>query len=104
MNNKNKQEIEKIINFFKVKDFKKVIEFIDSLANNKNKFNKEKAKKTILSCNFENLQNLEKNEGFSEALTKKNSKEKIKFFNLGKKNDYRMKIKYQKRSIWIYKN
>ena len=69
--------------------FKKVIEFIDKLANNKNKFDKEKAKKTIVSCNFENLQNLEKNKGFSEALTKKNSKEKIKFFNLGEKNDYR---------------
>ena len=69
--------------------FKKVIEFIDSLANNKNKFDKEKAKKTIVSCSFKNLQNLEKNKGFSEALTKKNSKEKIKFFNLGKENDYR---------------
>ena len=69
--------------------FKKVIEFIDKLANNKNKFDKEKAKKTIVSCNFKNLQNLEKNKGFSEALTKKNSKEKIKFFNLGKDNDYR---------------
>ena len=69
--------------------FKKVIEFIDKLANNKNKFDKEKAKKIIVSCSFENLQNLEKNKGFSEALTKKNSKEKIKFFNLGKENDYR---------------
>ena len=69
--------------------FKKVIEFIDSLANNKNKFDKEKAKKTIVSCSFKNLQNLEKNKGFSEALTKKNSKEKIKFFNLGEDNDYR---------------
>ena len=39
--------------------------------------------------NFKNLQNLEKNKGFSEALTKKNSKEKIKFFNLGEDNDYR---------------
>ena len=69
--------------------FKKVIEFINKLANNKNKFDKEKAKKIIVSCSFENLQNLEKNKGFSEALTKKNSKEKIKFFNLGKENDYR---------------
>ena len=38
---------------------------------------------------FNNLKKLEDEKGFSEAITKKGSEEKIKFFNLGKDNDYR---------------
>ena len=43
----------------------------------------------IENCNFEKLQKLEKEKGFYEAISKKNSSEKIKFFNLGNKNNYR---------------
>ena len=68
---------------------KKIIEFINKITNNTKKFDREKAKKVISNCDFENLQSLEKTNGFFEALTKKNSKEKIRFFNLGKNNDYR---------------
>ena len=53
------------------------------------KFNKEKALKCINNCNFDKLKKLEDEKGFSEAVTKKGSDEKIKFFNLGKDNDYR---------------
>ena len=52
-------------------------------------FKKEKALKCVDNCNFNNLKKLEDEKGFSEAITKKGSDEKIKFFNLGKDNDYR---------------
>ena len=69
--------------------FKLVINFINKLSNSDEKFNKEKALKCISNCNFNNLKKLEDEKGFSEAITKKGSDEKIKFFNLGKDNDYR---------------
>ena len=73
--------------------FKKVIEFINKLTNSRQKFNKEKAKKVIINCDFKKLKDLEKKRGFSEAMTKKNSKEKINFFNLGKENNYKKLLK-----------
>ena len=35
------------------------------------------------------MQDLEKRKGFEEAMTLKGSNQKIKFFNLGKKNNYK---------------
>ena len=55
----------------------------------KRKSNKEKALKCLDNCNFNNLKKLEDEKGFAEAITRKGSDEKIKFFNLGKDNDYR---------------
>ena len=69
--------------------FKRVINFINKLSKSYEKFNKEKALKCVSNCNFNNLKKLEDEKGFSEAITKKGSDEKIKFFNLGKDNDYR---------------
>ena len=69
--------------------FKDIFYFIKKISGIKNMFDKEKAKKVIKTCNFENLQNLEKTKGFDEAIFKRGSKEKIRFFNMGKKNDYR---------------
>ena len=69
--------------------FKQVIKFINKLSKSDEKFNKEKALKCINNCNFDNLKKLEDEKGFAEAITKKGSDEKIKFFNLGKDNDYR---------------
>ena len=69
--------------------FRKIVQFIDELTKNGRKFNKEKAKRVISNCDFKKLQKLEEENGFSEAMTKKNSREKIKFFNLGKQNNYK---------------
>ena len=68
---------------------KQVINFINKLSKSDEKFKNEKALKCIDNCNFNNLKKLEDEKGFSEAITKKGSDEKIKFFNLGKDNDYR---------------
>tara|TARA_B100000073_G_scaffold346367_1_gene357613 strand:- start:1296 stop:2141 length:846 start_codon:yes stop_codon:yes gene_type:complete len=68
--------------------FKNIIQFINKLMNNKQAFNKDKAVNAIKNTSFEKLQNLEKQYGFSEAVTKKGTKEKLKFFNLGKANNY----------------
>ncbi|MDC3035988.1 sulfotransferase domain-containing protein [Candidatus Pelagibacter sp.] len=69
--------------------FKNIFNFIIRISGIKNTFDKEKAKKVIKECQFENLQKLEQIEGFREAVFKKGTKEKIKFFNMGKKNDFR---------------
>ena len=69
--------------------FKKVFEFIKKVSKLKEDFNEKKARMAIENCNFEKLQKLEKEKGFYEAILKKNSSEKIKFFNLGNKNNYR---------------
>ena len=69
--------------------FKKVFEFIKKVSKLKEDFNQKKAEVAIKNCNFEKLQKLEKEKGFYEAISKKNSSEKIKFFNLGNKNNYK---------------
>jgi len=69
--------------------FKKVFEFIKKVSKLKEDFNQKKAEMAIKNCNFEKLQKLEKEKGFYEAISKKNSSEKIKFFNLGNKNNYK---------------
>ena len=68
--------------------FKNIIQFVNKLMNNKQAFNKDKAVNAIKNTSFEKLQNLENQYGFSEAVTKKGTKEKLKFFNLGKANNY----------------
>ena len=70
--------------------FKKVINFVKSVSNLKSSFDREKAKKCIVSCNFDKLKNLEKKQGFKEAIMKKDKSGKINFFNLGKDNDYKV--------------
>ncbi len=69
--------------------FKKVLDFINKLTHSKKKIDKEKAKKSIKNCDFENLKRLEQEKGFAEAITKKGSNEKLKFFNLGINNNYK---------------
>jgi len=44
---------------------------------------------SIISTNFENLSKMEKSEGFEESPTSIDTGKKIKFFNLGKKNDWK---------------
>ena len=68
--------------------FKKVIDFINKVSNLENTFNKEKGKNSVKNTNFNILQKLESNYGLKEALTSIKTKKKIKFFNLGEKNDF----------------
>ena len=63
--------------------------FINKVANLKNKFDKEKAKKCIKNCSFDLLKKEEEKSGFPEALLGQKTQNKIKFFNLGKDNDWK---------------
>ena len=69
--------------------FKKVIDFINKISNFESTFNKEKGKNSVKNTNFNILQKLESNYGFKEAITSNKTKKKIKFFNLGEKNDFK---------------
>ena len=68
---------------------KKVINFIENQINSKNSFNRDKAKKSIQSCDFERLKKLEIIEGFNESPISKKDNSRINFFKLGKENDYK---------------
>ena len=68
---------------------KKVIDFIEKQINSKNSFNRDKAKKSVQSCDFERLKKLEINEGFNESPISKKDNSRINFFKLGKDNDYK---------------
>ena len=68
---------------------KKVIDFIEKQINSKNSFNRDKAKKSVQSCDFERLKKLEIKDGFSESPISKKNNSKINFFKLGTDNDYR---------------
>jgi hypothetical protein len=68
---------------------KKILKFIHKLNNINFEIDETKIKNVIESTSFENMKNLEKNNGFIEARTKKKTAEKIPFFNLGPKNDWK---------------
>lgn len=68
--------------------FKKIINFIEELKDNREKyFDENKFSNSISSTNFVNLKNKELNEGFDESYISKGGK-KINFFNLGFKNKW----------------
>ena len=69
--------------------FKKIIIFINKITNSKTSIDRSKIINSIKNCEFDKLKKLEDKQGFSEAPYKKNSKIPIKFFNLGKKNDWK---------------
>ena len=68
---------------------KKVVTFIKDISKSNKNFDQSKAKETIKSCEFEKLKKMEENTGFHEAVLKKGKSERIKFFNLGKENNYK---------------
>ena len=68
---------------------KKVVTFIKDISKSNKNFDQSKAKETIKSCEFEKLKKMEANSGFHEAVLKKGKLERIKFFNLGKENNYK---------------
>ena len=69
--------------------FLEIIEFIYKITNNYNKIDKNKLKNALNSTTFEKLQHKEKIQGFSEAVSSLTTNEKITFFNLGPKNDWK---------------
>ena len=71
------------------KTFIKILEFIYQLNGSKLKINDEKFKNVLNTTEFEYLQNLEMKDGFDEARKNKKTQEKIPFFNLGPKRDWR---------------
>ena len=85
------------IKFIKYEDLTKqtysvvleIIEFIYKITNNYNKIDKNKLKNALNSTTFEKLQHKEKIQGFSEAVSSLTTNEKITFFNLGPKNDWK---------------
>ena len=66
--------------------FNRIIAFLEKFI--KIDINTNKSKKIISSTNFDNLSKLEKEVGFGEAPKNKNNK-RVKFFNMGKKNDWK---------------
>ena len=77
---------EDLINDVK-KTFMSILNFLSNLM--KIGIDEKKIINTIDSCRFDVLSNKEKNEGFIESVDHKVSGKKLKFFNLGKKNDWK---------------
>ena len=82
----------------------KIIKYEDFIENNENTFidllnflkkfmtiniNKKKLKNVITSTDFSILQSKEKKFGFEESILSKKNKNKIKFFNLGRDNNWK---------------
>ncbi len=68
---------------------KKILKFIYKLKNINFEIDEIKLKNIIESTSFENMKNLEKEKGFEETRINIETKEKILFFNLGPKNDWK---------------
>ena len=70
--------------------FSDILKFIYKLTNKNEKLNKDKIKTTLQSTSFDMLKKNEKENGFSEAVTKREDRsKKVPFFNLGPKNDWK---------------
>jgi hypothetical protein len=69
--------------------FKDVINFINVTTRNNEKINIDKLKNSVNSTFFDKLQDMEKKNGFSEAITSIKNNKKIPFFNMGPKNDWK---------------
>ena len=67
--------------------FISILNFLSTLMDIK--IDEKKIINTINSCRFDVLSNKEKEEGFIESVAHKESEKKLKFFNLGKKNDWK---------------
>tara|TARA_B100001057_G_scaffold337630_1_gene338409 strand:+ start:352 stop:1203 length:852 start_codon:yes stop_codon:yes gene_type:complete len=69
--------------------FRKVIKFLCRLKGIKFKIDQVKFRNVIESTEFKKMQKLEQEKGFKEAKTNSETGEKIPFFNLGAKNDWK---------------
>ena len=69
--------------------FKKVLEFIKKITKSKNNIDEHKLLKCVENCQFSNLKKMEKENGFDESMIDKKTGNKITFFNLGEKNNFK---------------
>ena len=72
--------------------FLNILNFIHKITKSKLVLDKEKFNNTIKTTSFENMQKLEKEKGFSEAGINEKTGEKVPFFNLGPKNNWRQSL------------
>ena len=72
------------------KEFFKISNYLEKIMNTK--FDENKILNAIKTSSFSNMQNLEKKGLFKEYVTEDNNN-KIKFFNLGPKNDWKLYLK-----------
>ena len=86
--------------------FSEIIDFIQSITQEKNSLNHLKAQNSVKSTNFENMKKMEINNGFLESVLSKNDPKKIPFFHLGPKNDWKSIFdkNYQKKLNIIFEN
>ena len=85
--------------------FREIIKFANKTIKSKDRFNVEKAKNAVSSTSFNKMKNIENKEGFKESvLSKYNSSNKIPFFHLGPKNNWKniYNIDYQKKLNFIF--
>ena len=66
--------------------FFSTLEFLSKFL--KIKLDKKKINNALISTSFKKLSRMEKKEGFQEAIISSKTKKKIRFFNLGKKNNW----------------
>ena len=71
------------------KTFRDVVVFVNTISKFNSRVNEKKIEKSIESTNFEKLKKFEEDGSFTENRYKKDTKEKIKFFYLGKKNNWK---------------
>ena len=69
------------------KTFINILEFLNTFT--PIKIDKKRLEKVVSSTDFNNLQTKEEQLGFEESITSKKNNKKIKFFNLGKKNNWK---------------
>ena len=69
--------------------FLKILNFVYELNKSKFILDQKKFKNVIKTTSFDYMKNLEKEKGFNEATKDKDGKA-IPFFNLGKKNDWKI--------------
>ena len=67
--------------------FLKILKFLNMFIKIEN--NEKKIQNTISSCSFESLSKNEQDEGFLEAAISKKNNKNLKFFYLGKKNNWK---------------
>ena len=72
--------------------FLNVLKFVHKVKNVKFVLDKVKFDNVIKTTTFDNMQKLEKQNGFSEAGINVRTGEKVTFFNLGPKNDWRKSL------------
>ena len=72
--------------------FLNILNFVQKITKSKLVLDKKKFDNTIKTTSFENMQKLEKENGFSEAGINERTGEKVPFFNLGPKNDWRQSL------------